>query len=85
MKIWILVLTCLVGCEGNRGTPVVPEAAKSDFKLELIFKVEGCSVYRFHDGYDRYLTTCPGSIESQIRCGKGCTRPDVNSTTKEHK
>lgn len=45
-----------------------------------IATIEGCRVYRFRDGgYDRYLTTCPGSVSARQTVSSGKThssRPD---------
>jgi hypothetical protein len=41
------------------------ETLKTDnlnYKVELLFEVDGCKVYRFMDGEFHYFTTCNGSV-----------------------
>ena len=45
-----------------------------DFVVEKLFTYDGCTVYRFDDGYRRYFTNCSGSTTWNESCGKNCTR-----------
>jgi hypothetical protein len=41
------------------------EELKTDnvnYRVELLFEVDGCKVYRFLDGEFHYFTTCNGSV-----------------------
>ena len=68
-------------------TSVIPAqqiltTSNKDVKVELLFEIDGCKVYRFYDGGPKYFTKCAGSsstswIES---CGKGCWREVENMT-----
>lgn len=52
------------------------QGSNPQIKVELLFEVDGCKVYRFYDGGAiRYFTKCEnnssvGWLES---CGKNCT------------
>lgn len=49
--------------------------SNTGIKVELLYKIDDCSVYRFYDGgYPRYFSDCPGSIDWKEECGKNCTR-----------
>ena len=38
----------------------------NEFKVELLFEVDGCRIYRFYDGgYSRYFSNCKGNISWQ--------------------
>lgn len=80
MKYIILILIMLTACV----TPGEKEvnSSNSDFKVELLFTVDGCKVYRFHDGGNsRYFSTCKGSSTSwNESCGKNCSRSMLIST-----
>ncbi|QNJ57392.1 DUF4884 domain-containing protein [Pseudomonas phage Dolphis] len=48
-----------------------------EFKVDTLFTVDGCTVYRFVDGVrPRYFTNCRGSTEWSESCGKNCTHDD---------
>lgn len=77
MKLLLLAtLLTFVSC-AKQGTSVVPDGAKDDFGVTLLFTQDGCSVYRFQDGgYMRYFTNCKGQTISTVSCGKNCTRQE---------
>lgn len=66
----VLVLA-LSGCE--RPPPEVTRSAGNGYQVARLFTVDGCSVYRFRDGSDRYFTNCSGSTGWTETCGKHCT------------
>lgn len=76
MKTLILITSLvLVGCQEKAERVLV--STNSNFEVEKLFTVDGCSVYRFEDGgRSVYFTNCNGSAEtSHIEsCGKNCTR-----------
>jgi len=43
----ILLLATLAGCQGEAESTT---RAGADFKVDRLFQVDGCTVYRFHDG-----------------------------------
>ena len=48
-----------------------------EFKVEKLFIVDDCNVYRFYDfGNPRYLVTCPSvaNVRWFEICGKNCVR-----------
>lgn len=74
-KLLILIsLLTLVGCTKQAEHS---SAAGREFTVDKLFTHEGCTVYRFYDGGNRYYTNCSGSTSWKENCGKGCTR-DVN-------
>ena len=43
----------------------------NQYKVELLFEVDGCKVYRFWDSqYPRYFTTCNGSVSHSLKHDK---------------
>ena len=44
------------------------------YKVEKLFTVDGCTVYRFSDGGYKYFTNCKGNVEWIENCGKACNR-----------
>ena len=84
----LFLLFCIVSlssCFRN----ITPQAdlvsSNPDVKVQLLFEVDGCKVYRFYDGLSpRYFTNCKngnssvGWIES---CGKNCTYYAENMTS----
>ena len=55
-----------------------------DFTVAKLFTHDGCTVYRFRDGYMRYFVRCENAATSSTQwretCGKNCTR-DVQIPT----
>lgn len=55
------------------------QATNPQVRVELLFEVDGCKVYRFYDsGQPRYFTKCQGNVGSSSvgwvqPCGKNCS------------
>ncbi|WP_137803427.1 DUF4884 domain-containing protein [Caulobacter sp. 3R27C2-B] len=76
------VAAVLAACAGP-STPADSVDSNAGYAVQKLFKVDGCTVYRFEDaGSLRYLTTCPGSVQSVTSCGKSCTRRDQIQTVE---
>lgn len=72
----IVALACaaLIGCTKAAETT---SAAGVDFKVDRLFTHEGCTVYRFNDGYFRYYARCDAAAATTTwheSCGKNCSR-----------
>ena len=72
--ILVLVAVLLTACNKE---PEASQAVGIGFKVETLFTVDGCTVYRFSDAGYKYFTNCKGTTSWQENCGKACTR-DVN-------
>ena len=73
MKYVLLVAAAVLLTACNRD----PESTQSvglGFKVETLFTVDGCTVYRFADGGYKYFTNCRGNTQWQENCGKACTK-----------
>lgn len=71
----LIVLTALVALSGCQKQAEATQSAGSGFKVEKLFTVEGCSVYRFTDALRPiYYTNCSGATHTTESCGKNCTR-----------
>lgn len=69
MKKLLLIALIFAGCKREAEKQV--ESTNQHFKVELLFEVDGCKVYRFHDmGGSKYFTTCKGSISWETQEGK---------------
>ncbi|MBN8826104.1 MULTISPECIES: DUF4884 domain-containing protein [unclassified Spirosoma] len=73
------LLSCLAPAQMNL------QGSNPNIKVELLFEVDGCKVYRFYDRQQpRYFTKCQngsssvGWLES---CGKNCTYYAENVTS----
>lgn len=74
----ILSMLLLAGCQKN---PESTTHVGNDFKVQKLFEVDGCTVYRFHDDRTVYFTKCDGvrsNTSYTESCGKGCTRTITN-------
>lgn len=72
----VVASVLLSGCE--RVAPIGSfQPEKSNSKVDLLFKVEGCAVHRFRDeGRWVYFTNCdarPTMCQSES-CGKSCVK-----------
>ncbi len=73
LALCLLLLATLAGCQGEAESTT---RAGADFKVDRLFNVDGCTVYRFHDGgRARYFTNCSGSTQWEESCGKNCSQP----------
>ncbi|MFN8355545.1 MAG: DUF4884 domain-containing protein [Spirosomataceae bacterium] len=62
----------------------VLQASNPQVRVELLFEVDGCKVYRFNDGSGfKYFTKCEfnSSVGWVDSCGKNCTYYTENMTT----
>lgn len=63
----VLVLT-LAGCQKEAEQS---QAAGSNFKVDKLFTVNGCTVYCFFDARTVYFTNCSGSASYEYRQSNG--------------
>lgn len=59
--IFLLLIIFLVSCGKN--SQETKKTSNKDYDVELLFKVDGCSVYRFKDGDNYKYFTNKGTIE----------------------
>lgn len=72
LALCLLLLATLAGCQKEAESTT---RVGSDFKVDRLFTVDGCTVYRFHDGgRARYFTNCSGSAQWEESCGKNCSQ-----------
>lgn len=72
-----LAAIALTACDDDRKP--ASEHVKNDnpdYRVQRLFSVDGCDVYRFDDGRRVYFTNCKGSAQTEYteHCGKGCQR-----------
>lgn len=80
-----LTLSCMAPAQK------VLQGTNEKVKVELLFEVDGCKVYRFYDGPEargnaRYFTKCQDSNSSVgwlQPCGDDCQYYEENITTYE--
>ncbi len=76
----IFILVILTSCM-NESKETIKDG---DFKIELLFKKDGCNVYRFRDG-GRYIywSNCSGNMQSNYTqsSGKSTTTIRMESFT----
>lgn len=72
----IFAVALLSGCKGN-GERVQPTQSADNYRVELLFEVDGVKVYRFYDGRTVYFTNANGKCrytDEQVICnGKTTT------------
>lgn len=69
----ITTIAIIVGCTPPEATQSVGVDGK--YKVETLFTVDGCTVYRFSDGWARYFTNCSGTTMYSVPYNKS-SRPD---------
>lgn len=82
-----LLLLGLLGC--NQLAQEVSSTSNSAVKVELLFRYDGCSVYRFEDGLQlnsHYYVRCDKESNSSTSgtqwCGKNCTFTEIIQTVE---
>jgi hypothetical protein len=60
MKKLLLIALVFASCKREAERQVV--VTNANFKVELLFEVDGCKVYRFNDNGYKYFTTCKGNV-----------------------
>ncbi len=64
----LVALLVVAGCQKQAESST---HAGLEFKVDKLFTVDGCTVYRFSDGgYPRYFTNCAGSTSYETSSGK---------------
>jgi hypothetical protein len=76
----IVILLILAGCQREAQQEV--QSTNNNFKVQLLFEVDRCKVYRFYDGGVRYFTTCKGNVSWDEKNGKGSKVEDYTIETK---
>lgn len=84
LTIFAILATCLAltACKQER-EPETTIHTGNGYRVSKLFTHEGCTVYRFYDGNDRYFTKCESQTSAtnwQESCGKNCTRAQSIST-----
>lgn len=75
-----LFLLILISC-AKEGTLVNVTNSKANFEVTKLFEYKNCEVVRFFDADKyRYFTTCVGSINYKVSCGKNCSRNETIQT-----
>jgi hypothetical protein len=67
----LLAAVLLTSCEESAEERARP--ATERFNIEKLFDHEGCTVYRFHDGYDRYYARCGATTVTSYPVSNGET------------
>ncbi|MCX6216581.1 hypothetical protein [Spirosoma sp.] len=67
----LIIIALSVGLLACEKTPISTDTTDNPaIKLDKLFTVDGCNVYRFHDSeHDVYLTTCSGNVEYEYKTG----------------
>lgn len=71
---FIIALLFIASCSKP---PETTHSAGLEFKVDKLFTIDGCTVYRFEDSRTVYFTNCSGSTKYSETCGKNCTRDVV--------
>ena len=84
----VLIALSLSSCFVQPKSQMVVTSSNPEIKVELLFEVDGCKVYRFYDnalGQPRYFTKCKdsSSVGWIEPCGKSCTYYAENMTGYE--
>ena len=67
----MLALIALAGCsDAGEPRPERSGVTSSGYRVEQLFTLDGCTVYRFFDGGYRYFTNCSGSTGWNESSGK---------------
>lgn len=72
-----LMLLALMGCQKEAEQS---QAAGSNFKVDKLFTVDGCTVYRFTDARTVYFTNCRGSASYSYQQTNGKTSTSWDMT-----
>jgi hypothetical protein len=80
MKRLIIIIITLFVASCTREAQKEVSTTNANFKVKLLFEIDGCKVYRFVDNGDyKYFTTCNGSVSWNTTTQNGKT-----TTIKEH-
>ena len=72
-----LIVLALTGCQKEAEQS---QAAGSNFKVDKLFTVDGCTVYRFTDDRTVYFTNCSGSASYSYNRSNGKTQSTYDMT-----
>lgn len=75
--ILIALATILISCE--KAAQSTKESG--NYKVEFLFEVDGCKIYRFYDGRTVYFSDCRGKIDEEHTVKSGSTYTTHRSET----
>lgn len=74
-----LAAMALSGCEKKAESSIT----SGEFIVDTLFKVDGCTAYRFYDnGHAVYFTSCPGQSQYEYSENKHTHRQQATTSTK---
>jgi hypothetical protein len=73
-----LAAVLISGCDIREDT-IEKTEQQGTWKVEKLFTVDGCSVYRFYDRREVYFSNCPGQAQYEYRSNK--TTKHMHATT----
>ena len=84
MRYFLIVLVLILGCQPpSTATVLQNKETENGWEIELLFKHDGCKVYRFYDMGYRYFVV-RDSVEAefinQIHTGDSDNPPKVETT-----
>jgi hypothetical protein len=80
MKKLIIIALLFASCDEGREPEKEVKSTNESYRIQLLFSVDGCKVYRFYDkGEWRYFANTKGSVSSYHSEQSGKTR-----TTEQH-
>lgn len=62
----ILLLFCFCSCQGASEKTTIA----NNYKVQRLFTVDGCTVYRFCDSGSVYFTNCKGTTSWRVDHGR---------------
>lgn len=80
---YIFIILCIMFVSACTKPAESSVTVGKDFTVETLFTHEGCTVYRFRDGYNRYFTNCKGDTSWSESCGKNVKLNDYDSEALE--
>lgn len=89
MKKYLLIplLLALISCQDPISPTFVSQTNNPKVQVDLLFKHDGCTVYRFIDNYiPVYYADCQNHYSTtswEQSCGEDCKRPKSVTTSQE--
>jgi len=79
--LWLMIvciaLVFLAGCADPIPQDKQIKTTNPQYQVDLLFKINGCDMYRFIDGQHIWFLMCPNNQPKTVwqeNCGKGCIR-----------
>jgi hypothetical protein len=81
---YLVLILCFFATSCNEKPDAVLQSTNVEYKVDKLFTVDGCNVYRFYDDGSKYFTNCKGGVNYDVRHGKTTSHETTPTEVEEN-